>query len=840
MSDKVLYLIDGTAICYRSFFAVNLSNSKGFPTGAIYGFLNTLKKIIKKYNPVSLVVCFDVSRKTFRQDKFKDYKIQRPPVPDGLKLQVPMIKNLINYMGIESIEKEGFEADDLIASLTKKAVEDNSKVVIVSSDKDFYQLIKGRQVCVYEPVKDKMYDEEWFIRDYGFVPAYMADYLSLTGDPTDNIPGAKGIGKVGAAKLVKTYGSIENIYNNLDKFSSRIKDSLIASKKEVFLSKDLVELSFPDLDFSWEGLKMKEPDYRELYNFFKEFGFKMFLKDIPETSLNIEIEIIDRVTPELIERIKTDRKVIFYPDKDKEELYILGERASTVYKASLSQLKGVFDEDSIQKISYFLKENFPAFKKEIECRGPWFDVKIAAYIIDPGLGDFTPENLVSKFLNIFIKEISPQALPGYIAGLYEFFVEELKNRGMNDLFFNLEMPLIEVLSDMESLGIKVDIEFLRRFSVEVKKRLSAVSREIYNIAGEKFNLNSPKQLRKILFEDLGISPLKRTKTGFSTNEEVLEKLADNYPIAKFLLEYRHLNKLNSAYLEPFLKEAEANGGRIFAKFNQTKTLTGRLSSSSPNLQNIPVKSDFAKGLRKAVISSFKSGFILCCDYSQIELRVLAHITGDTNLTDAFKKGLDIHTHTASLFFGIPQKEVLPRQRNLAKKINFGIIYGMSPYGLAKELDISFEEASSFIENYFARYPGVKRYVENICREAEEKGFVKTILGRRRYFPEMKSSNHEIKEFAKRAAINMPVQGSAADIIKMSMINISKEFKKENLKSKMIMQIHDELVFDIIGEDEFALVKKIVQKNMEESVSLDVPLKVNMKVGKNWLDLEEIK
>lgn len=836
MSKEMIYLVDGTSICYRSFYAIRLSTSRGFPTGAIYGFFNTLQKFIKKYNPNYLGVCFDVSRKTFRQEKFKRYKIHRPPVPDSLRIQIPIIKNLIRYLGIKVIEKEGFEADDLIASLTEKMLKNGFKVMIVSSDKDVFQLLKDELVCIYDPVKDILYNEKEFINKYGFAPCYITDYLALAGDSTDNIPGAKGIGKMGASKLIKLFGSVENIFNCLDKVSPSLRENLIQNREVVFLSKELARLAEPELDFSYEELKIKEADYSQIYKLFNELEFKSLLKDLPLPELNIRIDLKEGISSSYKEKIHQQGELIFYSDE--EYIYIFYPEESCVFKTGPEEIKDILTEERIKKVSYDFKKIICRLENRGKLKGIYFDVMIAAYLVNSSLPEFSIENLISVFLNIFTKEVPKETIPYFIFRLYNFLKKELREKGLDYLFSQVEMPLIEVLANIEREGLALDREVLLSLSREVDKNLEKVEEEIFRIGGRKFNLNSPQQLRKVLFEELKIAPLKKTKTGFSTDEEVLKKLAQQHPIAQFLLQYRELRKLKSTYLTPFLKAVESENSRLYTKFNQVGTQTGRLSSLSPNLQNIPAKSEFSRGVRKAFISSFREGLILSCDYSQIELRVLAHFSEDKTLLKAFRSDADIHTYTASLLFSVPEEEVAPHQREIAKRVNFGIIYGMSPYGLAKELDISTEEAEAFIENYFLRYPQVKEFIEKTYSEAEKRGYIKTILGRIRYLEGIASSNRQLKEFARRQAINSPIQGSAADIIKMAMVSIWHKFREHNLNSKMIMQIHDELVFDV-KKDELEEVKKIAKEKMENVIELKVPLKVNLKVGKNWLELRDV-
>jgi DNA polymerase-1 len=832
MSKEKIYLIDGSSICYRSFFAIRLSTSWGFPTGAIYGFFQTLKKIMSKYNPEYIGICFDVSRKTFRQDKFKEYKIKRPPLPDALKTQIPIIKKLIKYLGISIIEKEGFEADDIIATLVERAIRDNLSVVIVSSDKDIYQLLDDKKVVIYNPNQEKIIGEKEFISEFGFSPPLIIDYLSLVGDSVDNIPGAKGIGKVTASQLVKDFGTIENIFECLDKIPSKVKNILLENKENIFLSKELVKLSSCDLELNWHNLKIKSPSYQEIYKLFHQLEFKKLIKEIPAPSLDLKLEIKKESPCNILKENKTPLILSI----SNSQVYISLNKH--IYQVPIDEVKYFIEDEKIKKVSYDFKEQLVELEDNIEMRGIWFDVKIAGYLLDPSFPDYSLSSLISYYLGQFTSTIPKETEPYFIRELYNLFYQKIKDEGLEKLFFEVEMPLIYVLNDMQRWGVKIDMEVMDNLLKEVDKKLLEAKEEIFKLAGKEFNLNSPQQLRKILFEELKIPPLRKTKTGYSTDESVLEKLAKDYPIARFLLEYRQLNKLKSTYILPLIDEVKNHQGRLHAKFNQTATQTGRLSCSSPNLQSIPTKGEFSLFLRKAFIPSFNPGYLLSADYSQIELRILAHFSKEEKLMEAFKENRDIHRYTASILFRIKEEEVNAQQRDLAKRVNFGIIYGMSSYGLAHQLNISQEMAESFIESYFYRYPKVKDYIENICKEAETKGYVKTILGRKRNLPDLKSPNHQLREFARRQAINTPIQGSCADLIKLAMVNIFNELKRRKLKTKLLIQIHDELLFDV-PKQELEEVIKIVKRNMEESIKLEVPIKVNLKVGKNWAQMQEI-
>ncbi|MBP7088220.1 MAG: DNA polymerase I [Candidatus Omnitrophica bacterium] len=830
MSKETLYLIDGTSLCYRAFFAINLSTREGFPTGAIYGFYQTLKKIIAKFNPLYLGVCFDVSRKTFRQEKFKEYKIQRPPLPDALNAQFPLIRKLISSLGIAIVEKEGYEADDVIAYFCDKALKGNLKAIVISSDKDLLQLINDNKVSIYDYYKDQVINEEVFLKEYGFKPALIKDYLSLVGDSSDNIPGAKGIGKVGAGKLIKEFGSIEDIFSNLNKLSFKMQDLIKNNKEMIDLSKELITLQSPKLDLNWSDLKIKSPDYKEVYKMFSELEFKSLLADFsqPAGSLNIEIKEKD-----LRKELSGAKELIFSLSED--EILVFSQQDNCIYKDKASKLKDILEDKNIKKIScgfYKYLQNL----REVNWQGLYFDVGIAAYLLDSSLADYELPTLVSYFLNEQASSDCDKFASYFIFKLYEQLSRKLKEENLEVLFYDIEMPLIKLLDKMQYYGLKIDLKALSKLFGNMEKEGKEIEENIFKAAGEEFNLNSPKQLAVVLFDKLKIKPFKRTKTGYSTSEEVLEILSETYPIAKAILEYRHLNKLKTTYVLPLIEAAKDNKGILHAQFNQTSTQTGRLSSSDPNLQSIPVKGKFSFSLREAFISSFEEGYLVSGDYSQIELRILAHLSEDEQLREAFKQNEDIHSFTATLLFGIKKQEVSDYQRDLAKRVNFGIIYGMSSYGLAKELKISPQEAQTFIDSYFLRYQGVKRYINKLCLQAEEEGAVKTILGRKRRLFNLKSTNVQLKDMAYRQAINTPVQGSCADLIKVAMVRIDKEFTKQNLRTRLIMQIHDELVFDV-PKNELGVIKSLVKEQMEKAMDLIVPVKVKMKAGRNWAQME---
>ena len=832
MSKKILYLVDGTSVCYRSFFAINLSTREGFPTGAVYGFYQTLKKIITKYEPSYMGICFDVSRKTFRQEKFKEYKIQRPPLPDDLGVQIPLIRKLVSYLGITIVDKEGFEADDVIAYFCQKASKLGVKVVVISSDKDLCQLIDDDKVSVYDYNKDRIINESTFLKEYGFMPVLIQDYLSLAGDSSDNIPGAKGIGKVGATKLIKEFGRVENIFDNLDKLSPKLQNLIKANKEMIILSKELVKLQSPDLDLDLQDLEVKEADKDKVYKMFSELEFRSLLKDITPNFEALNINIKEGILKKDLPGLDT----LFFTTAG-SEIFLFNQLDKQVYKDDILNLKSILEDEKVKKVSCNLKEQLKNLEG-IDCKGVHFDVAIAAYLLDSSLPDYELSTLVSFYLKEHISGQECGLAPESIYKLYKLLSVKLKEEELNMLFYDIEMPLIRLLDKMRNHGVKIDLKTLSRLLEEMNKEAKTLEKTVFTEAGEEFNLNSPKQLAVILFDKLKIKPIKKTKTGYSTGEEVLDILSQDYPVAKAILEYRHLNKLKTTYVVPLIEEAKNNKGILRAQFNQTSTQTGRLSSSSPNLQSIPVKGKFSLRLREAFIPSFKGGYLLSGDYSQIELRILAHLSGDEQLIEAFRNNEDIHNFTATLLFDLDIKEVNETQRNLAKRVNFGIIYGMSSYGLARELKISPMEAQMFIDNYFLRYKGVKKYIDGLCRQAVEEGFIRTILGRKRKLANINSSNNKLREIAYRQAINTPVQGSCADLIKVAMVRINNELIKDKMQARLIMQIHDELIFDV-PEEELTKTKSLIKSHMEQAMDLKVPIKVNIKAGRNWAQMESV-
>lgn len=845
MTDKGLYLIDATAFCYRAFYGLKgLSTSYGQPTNAIYGFVNILNKILKQNKPQLMVACFDVSRDTFRQKKFIEYKIQRPPMPDGLSSQIPLIKEIVSALGITICQKQGYEADDIIATLTKKARAEDLKVTIVSSDKDILQLV-DKDVLVFSPYKDEgtIYDQAKVKERFGIMPKQIADIISLMGDSADNIPGVAGIGEKTAVDLIKDFGSLGNLLANLDKVKSeKVRDSLRESLQKIQLNRELVALIDDiDLEFKLSEFKIKEPDTEALFKLYKRLEFKLFLKglnveDLEESGKERALSDIK----ELPHLLKTEEELVLYaPDAD--NIYFTVK--DKFFQASVldEKIKLILADPKIKKTGHDLKKIRVLFKnKGVDLNGLYFDTMIASYLINPSKSEYTITELAWDYLG---KSIKPESLDNLracsiIKELKLKLENDLKEKELTGLFKEIEMPLVEVLAQVELTGIKIDLEKLKALSREIEKRLIKLIAEIYKLSGTEFNINSPKQLGDILFNRLSLPVVKKTKTGPSTDEEVLRALSSKHKLPAFLLEYRQLVKLKNTYIDALPDLVDAKTGRLHTSFNQTGTETGRLSSSKPNLQNIPIKTDLGKSIREAVIAFSKDSFLMSCDYSQIELRIMAHMSKDQDLTAAFKENKDIHKATAALIFNCQEKDVTDQMRDVAKRINFGIIYGLSAYGLSRDLEIPHEQAQEFIDAYFSRYYGVKEYIEQQIQRAESDGFVSTILGRRRYLPEINNKNQAIRQLAQRQAVNTPLQGSASDLIKKAMIDIYHQISKDKFEAKMILQIHDELLFDLPKKEvkEFTL---LVKDKMENVLKLDVPIRVDVKVGKNWAEMEGI-
>jgi len=813
-----LYLIDGQGMAYRAFYAIsNLSTSKGMPTNAIYGFSTMLLKVLKEDKPDYLCILFDSKEKTFRHNLFSEYKAQRKKMPEDMKIQMPIISEVIKALGCFSISLDGYEADDIIASCVKRFKDKVDKIYILTQDKDILSLVSEKvEVVSYKKGSSEkiIFDKERVIEKFGVSPSCILDLLALIGDTSDNIPGAKGIGEKTGVSLIKRYKSLDNILKNPQIIGEKNIGKIIAEEKgNIELSKKLVSLKDDlPLPFSLSDLKIKDPDKKSLLSLFSSLEFKTLID---------ELSLKDKEEREESPFSLISKPVAISLSLSGDKL-LIGDKTH-LFSLSFNEAKKFLEDLEIEKYGYDLKSFILLLKnKGIELKGNIFDIMIASYLLNPGL-----KHDISDIFLRHLPEETPDAIG--IFRVKEVLENKMKKEGLFSLFNELETPLIRILAGMEDYGIRVDKEYLETFKIELSSKISSQEEKIYSFAGE-FNINSPKQLSFILFEKLSLPVIKRKKTGPSTDEEVLVSLSRLHPLPGLILEYRELAKLKSTYVDGII-DLIGSDGRVHTSFNQAITATGRLSCSNPNLQNIPVKTELGKKIRRAFIPDFGNVF-LKADYSQIELRLLAHISGDSLLISSFLKDEDIHSNTASEIYGIPKEKITGEMRRQAKTINFGIIYGMSSYGLSKELGISTNAAQEMIDRYFKMHPGVLRYIENTIKEARELGYVKTLSGRKRYIPEILSKNKQIREFGERAAINMPIQGACADLIKKAMISISKNIKDE---AKMLLQVHDELLFEL-PEGKVSQIAPIVIECMKNVGEFSVPIEVNISVGKNWGEL----
>ena len=856
---KKVILVDGNNLLFRSYFATaytgnTMRNSKGFPTNGLYGLVNMLNKIIREEKPEYMLVAFDKG-KTFRHEKYLDYKGGRNETPDDLKKQFSVAKKLVPLMGIKCFEIDNYEADDIIGTYSKMALIDPEfETTIVSSDKDLLQLINEETEVKLLKQKDYIrMNEETFIDTYGIKPIRMIDLKGLMGDASDNIPGVKGIGEKTALKLLQEYDSLENVYDNIDNIKGATKQKLIDGKESAFMSKDIATIyNEVPVTYSLEELKYDGPDVNGLREMYSDLEFYSFLKDFKEEEKKeekLEYKIIEN-----IDDLKLKEKVSAYLEISETnyhnaDIYGMslydGENAYYVPFEVLKENKNILDEKEIY--TYDLKKMIVSLNKyDIDIKNCTFDVMIAGYILNYNVKDDIAylANTFNYDITLFDnfkkeKNMSTEALADltvkkakFIYDIKDEFINKMKEEEQLELFSNIEMKLSSVLASMEIEGVRVDTKVLDEMGENINKKLDELTSEIYNYAGEEFNIQSPKQLGEILFEKLEIPYPKKKKTSYSTAREILDKIVDYHPIVEKIIEHRTLNKIYTTYIVG-IKNCVKEDGKLHTIYTQTLTRTGRLSSIEPNLQNIPIRYKEGKEIRKAFIPEENSVF-LSSDYSQIELRMFAHMSGEQNLIDAFKHHLDIHTKTAMDIYHVSKDEVTKNMRRDAKAVNFGIIYGISSFGLAEDLGVDIKTAKKFLDNYLETFPGIKNYMDKVIKDAYETGYVKTIMNRKRKIDELYNTNHMIKVQGERMALNTPVQGSSADILKKAMIDIYNEFNRLNLKSKMILQVHDELIFNV-KNDELEKVKEIVINFMENAYKLNVPLEVDVEIGKNWYD-----
>lgn len=871
--EKTLIIIDGNSIVNRAFYALpDLTNKKGLHTNAIFGFTNMLFKLIDTYKPTHISVAFDKKAPTFRHLEYKEYKAGRKKMPDELKQQLEPLKNLLDAFNINRLEIEGYEADDIIGTVSLKAEQEGYKVYIVTGDKDAIQLASKTTTTLITKKgvgEVEEYDFNEVEKKYGMTPTQFIDLKGLMGDKSDNIPGVPGIGEVTGIKLIKEFGSIENIIENIDSVKGSPRKKIEENKELAIMSKRLATIirDVP-VDFDLEKLEFGNYDKSKLIEVFNELNFNTLISRLDSDAEELKV-IVNKLedVKEFINKAKNSKKLILKTisksgnilEKNIMQIYLSvdGEELFWADESQIDEIKELLVDEDLRVYGYNLKEDYIALRPYgISLSNIYFDIAIAEYLIDSSSSNYTYDSIAMNYFGQKIKsseellgkgvkakkyeDLEKEELDNTIGSIVQLvekvtpkMEEKLVDMDMDGLFYHVEMPLVEVLGYMEYEGVMVDKDKLIELGEEFKISIDKLEKDIYNLAGEEFNINSPKQLGVILFEKLELPVIKKTKTGYSTNAEVLEHLSDKHEIIDKITEYRQIVKLKSTYVDGLINIINPISHRIHSSFNQTITTTGRISSTDPNLQNIPVRLELGRNIRKVFIAD--KGFKLVdADYSQIELRVLAHMSQDEHMIDAFNHNVDIHTKTASQVFGIDINDVTSDQRSAAKAVNFGIVYGISDFGLAKNLHIPVKEAKNYIDSYLNTYEDIKSYMDSTIEEAKEDGYVKTILNRRRYIPEIKSSNTILKNLGKRLAMNAPIQGSAADIIKIAMVNVYKKLEERDLKSKLVLQVHDELIIECI-EDELEEVSKIVKDEMEHAVSMDVNLDVDLNTGDSWYE-----
>ncbi|SFM07523.1 DNA polymerase I [Pelosinus propionicus] len=870
---ETFIIIDGSSLVHRAFYALPpLTTGNGQYTNAVYGFTTMLVKLLGELKPDYMVVAFDKGKITFRNDVYADYKAQRKPTPRELSEQFPLTKEVLAALGITQLEEAGYEGDDIIGTLAAKAGKAGHEVIIVTGDRDALQLISShtKVMLTKKGISDMdTFDTDAFLAKYNVTPQQQIDLKGLMGDTSDNIPGVPGVGEKTAIKLIAEYGSIENVLENIENISGKkLQENLRNNKELALLSKQLATIKCDmNIDFAKYDFRI-HPNLETMKELFAKFEFKSLLARVHsifpgyEQEQEVEAEALpqlDEITDAveiagLITQIRKIGILEFYPliIGDLPNLHMSGIaiilEGEIKYISSETtgwqELLTLFPDASIMKVTHDAKKMYHACASMGTILGGLvFDTILAAYLLEPTANDYSlailREKYLGKFSTIQWQKIHHEPIftvwaIEVIHEIYPILKQGLIDNELIHLFNEIELPLIEVLSVVENHGIKVDREYLQIMSVEIGAKIELLLTKIYQYAGETFNVNSPKQLGVILFEKLHLPAMKKTKTGYSTDAEVLEKLAGQHAIVDTILEYRMLAKLKSTYLDGMADLVSRATDRIHTTFNQMVTATGRLSSSEPNLQNIPIRTEMGKKIREIFIPGAGYDYLMSADYSQIELRVLADMSGDANLIESFAKEQDVHTRTAAEVFEVPMEEVTSELRSRAKAVNFGIVYGISDYGLSRDTGVSRKEASQYIENYFTKYNGVKTFMDRAVSEAHQQGYVTTLLGRRRYLPDINSKNFNQRSFAERTAMNTPIQGTAADIIKKAMVDVYRALKKEKLQSRILLQVHDELVLEV-PSDEVEQVSRIVKEAMEKSLILKVPLVVDVKIGKNWAD-----
>lgn len=863
---KKLLILDSNSILNRAFYGVRyLSAKDGTPTNAIYGFLNILLKLIKEQEPDYICAAFDVKAPTFRHKQYEGYKAQRKPMPEGLAAQMPLAKDVLRAMGVTILEKEGYEADDIIGTVARLCEESEISCFIATGDKDDLQLASDKTKVILTVTKSGynetiIYDDKAVKEKYHVTPTEFIDVKALMGDPSDNIPGVKGVGEKTAMSLIEKHHSIEYIYENIDDIG--LKGAMLQKMKDgremAFMSKELATINRnTPIEFNAEECVFDGFENNgELYEILKRLELNSIIKKLDLSggdNVKESEDIFKDFSYQVGDKnmISGDKvTVVLDFDGDNISSAAVGVGNNAVVLNEQDDIKELLEDDRIAKVMFDVKEAIVKLNGRIDIKNISDDTAIAAYLVDPAKNEYTIEKLASEYFGTVIEKPEVKQLSllddvetdrsEYLAKcavalgvLNERIGDKIKENGQEKLYQEVELPLVTVLAHLEINGFLVDDNQLKEFADKLGEKIDALTNEIYMLAGEEFNINSPKQLGVILFEKLELKPVKKTKTGYATNADVLEKLRDKHPIVNFIMEYRQLAKLKSTYCDGLTAVVNPNTHRIHSVFTQTVTVTGRLSSTEPNLQNIPTRTELGREIRKMFVA--KDGYVLVdADYSQIELRVLAHIANDETMINAFRNNEDIHAVTASQVLGIPLEDVTKEQRSSAKAVNFGIVYGIGEYSLAQDLHISVKEAKAYIESYLEKYHGVRNYMESIKEQAKKDGYVKTMLNRIRYIPELKSPNYNIRQFGERVALNTPIQGTAADIIKLAMVNVYNRLKAEGLKARLILQVHDELICEC-PESEAQTVADILREEMSGAAKLSVPLTVDAKIGHSWAE-----
>lgn len=886
---KKLVVIDGHSLAYRAFYAIPvLSNSKGVITNAVYGFTNMLMRIIKQEQPDYLAVAFDVGHKVFRSEQYAEYKAQRKPMPDELRSQIGLIKDVLRAMHIAICEKEGYEGDDVIGSMVRWAEQHDMHSIIITGDKDSLQLITDKtnvhltrkgisELVIYNPAK--------LMEDYNLVPDQIRDLKGLMGDASDNIPGVPGVGEKTALKLLHQYGTIEELYRHLDDFNGKkLGDKLRDNETQAYMSKELATIYCEvPLEFTEEALARHPFDVPLLTALYKELELRSLLNeltamyppepsdwtDVPADGMLDEMDDYEPApaikkglkltTPEELQEVikqyqpmnialimnrtpgnVVESRVISFGLFVEDQPYLI--ECGDDFGSFAKVIKPWIEDKRVMILTDDAKKVFASFQPEqIAVQSLFWDSTLFAYLLNPEAKDLSLDALLAQYFDVTLDTEPEEHLYGLLKGIYilsDFLIEKMEQEKLVDLYSQIELPLAELLTMMELEGVRIDTAYLQKLGAELTGRIDALAQKLYDAAGEEFNLNSSKQLGTILFEKMALPVIKKTKTGYSTDAEVLDSLAQEYEFVKDILAYRQLTKLNSTYVEGILKLVQPDTGKVHTTFNQTITSTGRLSSTEPNLQNIPIKTEEGKRIRKAFVPSTPGNVLVAADYSQIELRILAHMSKDPVLVDSFMNNEDIHRRTASEVFGVPMEDVTKEMRRNAKAVNFGIIYGQTEFGLSKELGITRGEAKAYIDSYFARYSGVKQWIDKAIADARLTGISTTMMGRKRYIKDINSKNFNLRSFAERTAVNTPIQGTAADIIKLAMLRVQSQLHQNGFKAKMLLQVHDELIFEVPPQEIAGLIG-ILRDCMEHAVDLEVPLKIDVNVGFDWYDMERV-